>query len=392
MPSVTPDPKNIPESTSYANVISTFQLRDIHLKNRLFFAPMGLDLANRDGTFSDEMQEFYDGIAEGGCGLIVLSNATVSPDSILQPNGLRLYEPFHAESLRAMIASARECDVEVGIQLQHYGGQGVTTYTKGKELLTPSGVASELLKRKDSRYRVREMTQEDIDLVKGQFVHSALLAEWAGARLIQLQASNGYLLSSFLSPHTNQRKDVYGGNAISRARLLIELVAEIREKLKPSTLLSIRLGVDDCLETGGSVPEDFKDVIPLLEQAGIDLIEVSVCIAETFSKLTNVTDDMRELIKKHAKTIKGFSRVPVGFAGLVRSLEEAEQIVANGEADFVGMARALFADNDLIRKTLEGRRDEINWCLWDGKCFKDKHNPRFQRVYCCVNPKYRRPE
>lgn len=90
-------------------------------------------------------------------------------------------------------------------------------------------------------------------------------------------------------------------------------------------------------------------------------------------------------------TIRGFASVPVGFAGLIDGLGDAERIISSGVADFVGMGRALFADNDLIRKTLAGQESTIFRCLWDGQCSKDKFNPKYSRVYCCVNPKYLRP-
>jgi 2,4-dienoyl-CoA reductase-like NADH-dependent reductase (Old Yellow Enzyme family) len=290
------------------------------------------------------------------------------------------------------VQRAQEAQTLVGVQLQHYGGQGVTTYTRGKELLTPSAVPCATLKKKDSRYRVRVMTLEDIEIVKAQFAESARLAELSGTKLIQLQASNGYLLGSFQSPATNLRTDQYGGNTVARGRFLLEVIQAIRAKISSSTMLSLRLGVDDYLGDKGTVATDFETLIPMYEEAGIDLIEASICVADTFSVLTGDAPEVSALLHSATKTIKNYATVPVGFAGLVRSVEQAEEILANGVADFVGMARALFADNDLIIKSLDGRHDEINWCLWDGKCFKDKHNPRYQRVYCCVNPKYKRPE
>ncbi len=380
------------QNLQFQRILTPMRVRDHVLKNRLFFAPMGLDMAGRDGTFSDDLFEFYSGIIAGGCGFLVLSNASVSQESILQPNGLRLYNEAQALSLQKIVQKAKDAGSMVGVQLQHYGGQGVTTYTRGREMLTPSAVPCATLKKKDTRYRVRAMTLEDIEIVKAQFAESARLAELSGTALIQLQASNGYLLSSFQSPVTNLRTDEYGGDRIARGRFLLEVIQAIRAKISPSTLLSLRLGIDDCLPGKGTVATDFQELIPMYEAAGIDLIETSIAVADTFSVLTGESEEVRQLLQDSTKLIKSYSKVPVGFAGMVKSVEQAEEIIANGVADFVGMARALFADNDLLIKTLEGRRDEIHWCLWDGKCFKDKYNPRFHRVYCCVNPKYKRPD
>lgn len=376
----------------FERILSPLKVRGHQLKNRLFFAPMGLDLANRDGTFSEDMTRFYSGIVDGGCGFVLLSNASVSPDSILQPNGLRLHNETQAASLQKIIRYAGQAGAHIGIQLQHYGGQGVTTYTRGKELLTPSGVACAALRKKDSRYRVRAMSEEDIETVKMQFINSARLAEQAGAKLIQLQASNGYLLGSFQSPATNLRTDKYGGNAIARGRFLLEVITGIRRHISHETMLSLRLGVDDYIGEEGTQPHDFEALVPLYQQAGVDFFEISICTADTFSVMSGDSPEVSARMQAASRVIKRYSNVPVGFAGLVKSIEQAEEILRSDTADFVGMARALFADNELLLKTIEGRQEEINWCLWDGKCFKDKHNPRYQRVYCCVNPKYKRPQ
>jgi len=353
---------------------------------------MGIDLADHDGSFSQELSDFYSGIAAGGCGFLILSNATVSRDSILSPRGLRLYEAGHAEALKPFLGTCRDRGIVVGVQLQHYGGQAITTFVRGKPLLTPSAVASNGYRKRDPKYRVREMTIEDIDLVKDQFVRAARLSIDCGAQLIQLQASNGYLLSSFLSPNTNRRVDGYGGSKENRGRFLCEIVRDIRKEIGQEAILSVRLGVDDCIGAGGTVVTDFDTVVPLLEDAGVDLLEVSICTAETFKKLTDGEAGMEAHLHECVRQIKEYARVPVGFAGFVDSLQKAERLIEDGTADLVGMARAIFADNDLVNKTLDGREAQINKCLWDGRCFKDKANPRYSRVYCCVNPKYKRPE
>jgi 2,4-dienoyl-CoA reductase-like NADH-dependent reductase (Old Yellow Enzyme family) len=134
-----------------------------------------------------------------------------------------------------------------------------------------------------------------------------------------------------------------------------------------------------------------QDVIPALEAAGVDMFEASICIADTFSKMGERTQAMLGFEHRQVAKLTSYASVPVGFAGFVASLAEAERLITDRVADMIGMGRALLADNELILKTIEGRQAEINLCLWDGKCFKDKYNPRYQRVYCCVNPKYLRP-
>jgi 2,4-dienoyl-CoA reductase-like NADH-dependent reductase (Old Yellow Enzyme family) len=236
------------------------------------------------------------------------------------------------------------------------------------------------------------MSVDDIVMVQQQFADAARLCRDTGARLVQLQASNGYLLSSFLSPHTNQRIDLYGGDAIARARMVIETVQAVRVALGDDVVLSLRLGIDDGLGESGTQPADLAEVIPLLEDAGVDMIEASFYVADTFHKLAGRTPEMLAKLYAQVAEVRSYCRVPLGFAGFVDGLPACEALLTDGVADMVGMARALFADNDLILKTIEHRDAEIHHCLWDGKCFKDKYNPRFDRVYCCVNPRYLRPQ
>jgi 2,4-dienoyl-CoA reductase-like NADH-dependent reductase (Old Yellow Enzyme family) len=292
--------------------------------------------------------------------------------------------------MKGMFDLARRFDTLVGVQLQHYGGQGTTTLT-GEPVWTPSGIPCKRISRLDPNYSTHEMTIDDIRQVVSEFGQAAALAREAGARMIQLQSSNGYLLSSFLSPYTNKRRDAYGGSEENRARLLLEVVASVREAIGDDCALTVRLNIDDRVGDAGLTPAMLEGTVKALEKAGVNAITCSMCIGETFGDLLTYSADMDRHLQQSVKLVKSFTRLPVGYAGYVGDLHKAESLIADGVADFIGFARALFADNDLIVKTLEGREDEIHRCLWDGECFADKANPAFDRVYCCVNPKYRRP-
>ncbi|MCE2706183.1 MAG: NADH:flavin oxidoreductase [Proteobacteria bacterium] len=378
-------------SFTYPLLFSPITINGITIPNRLYFAPLGIDNANLDGTMSMELENFYVGIAKGGCGLIMMSNCSVSPDSCLNPRGLRLYNTSHANSLKQCIHSVESYGGIFGIQLQHYGAQAVTTYTK-KSLLSPSGYECPIYKKKDPNYTVHKMTLDDINIVKEQFITSAIMSADSGVKFIQLQASNGYLLHSFISPYMNHRNDEYGGSYENRIRILIEIVQGIKARLKNSIILSVRIGVDDGFDYYGIKPNHFKTIIPLLEQCGVDMFAVTISIAETFSVLINKTPQSHHNMINIVKEIKSYATVPIGFAGFNHSLEDSEKILASKSSDLIGMARALFADNNLILKSIDGRSSQINHCLWDGNCFKDKSNPQLDRVYCCVNPSYKRPE
>ncbi|MGN7980287.1 oxidoreductase [Burkholderia sp. 22313] len=375
----------------YSAALSPLRIgRMERVKNRVYFAPMGIDLADDDGSLSEPMLDFYKGMIQGGCGMVVLGNSSIDPSTRLQSRGLCLYTTRHANRIALVIAYGADHDCRVAVQLQHYGAQGNCQHTS-TPLLSPSGIPCRRMQNIDPTYRVRPMDLSDIAIVRAQFVRAAGLARQAGADLVQLQASNGYLLSSFLSPYTNRRTDDYGGTPMRRARLLLEVIDDIRSATGNSLDISIRLGIDDCLGDAGQRPHLLHEVTRALEQAGVAAIMCSISIGETFDRMIHPTPETRRLLLEGVRSIRSTVSIPIGFAGFVGSLSEVETLVADGTTDLVGMTRALFADNDLIRKSVAGQAHLVDACRFDGNCFRDKGNPDLDRVYCCVNPNYRRP-
>lgn len=376
----------------FQHALSPLQLgRSLVLKNRTYFAPMGIDLASVDGSMSEPMARFYEGIINGGCGMVVLGNASVDASTRLQRRGLCLHNEKHARSLAPLIDYGIKYDCPVVVQLQHYGAQGSTECT-GLPLLGPSGVACGRMQRTDPAYRTRPMDLADITTVRRQFAEAAYMALQAGAKLIQLQASNGYLLSSFLSPYTNKREDDYGGTPLRRARLLLEVIEDIQAATGNSLEISVRLGIDDCVGSAGQQPHLLREVVNALERAGVVAIMCSISIGETFGHMMRPTAETRQSLIESVRLIKTYASVPVGFAGFVSTLDQVELNLIDGTADLVGMTRALFADNDLILKSVAEQDHLIYACRFDGNCFRDKSNPQLDRVYCCVNPNYLRPD
>lgn len=359
--------------------------RHLQLKNRVYFAPMGIDLG-RDGCLTEEMFGFYRGIIDGGCAMVVLANSAVDASTRLHSGGLCLYDEQHAECLAPLIDYGRQHACPVVVQLQHYGAQG-NRALGGGVLLAPSRSAPG--KRQPG---VRVMTHADIRAVCSQFAHAARLARQAGSRAVQLQASNGYLLSSFLSPHTNRRTDRYGGSPLRRARLLLEVIEAIAEATQGEVDISVRLGIDDCLGEKGQQPALLEHVVPALQQAGVSALMCSAAVRETFHYMLRADPRVHALLVQGVRHIRELTSLPVGFAGFTCSLAQAEALLDLGVTDLVGMSRALFADNDLVNKSLAGKPGSVNACRFDGNCFRDKSNPRLDRVYCCVNDKYKRPD
>lgn len=375
----------------YSPLFRPFALgKGLTLKNRIFFSSMGVDTAESGGKASDHTIKFYQGIIAGGPGMVLLGNASISPSSRLQERGLGLHNDEHAEALRPLFQYGRAHDCEVAVQLQHYGAQG-RMQSPDQPLLSPSGVVCPGMTSRQPGYKTVAMTLADIKNVRRLYVEAAQRAQQAGARMVQLQASNGYLLSSFLSPYTNLRHDKYGGSPAKRMRLLYEVVDDICTAC-PDLSLSVRLGIDDGFDDKGQYPALIAPEVQPLEKLGVASLSLSMTINETFHLLLRISEAARQRFYKGIATIREATSLPIGFSGFTGDLKQAEYVMQHLNVDLIGMTRALFADNDLIIKTQQGRYSDIHACRFEGNCMKDKANPELDQVYCCVNPKYMRPQ
>lgn len=359
-------------------------------RNRMYFSSLGMDLCNEWGFPGPAFFDVYQSLMDGGCGFGFLGNASVDPDSRYNGRGLKLTSLAHAEALRPLFQAARQRQFPLGVQLQHYGPQA-TPATRNGTVLSPSGTPSASLLSKFPEARTVPMTEAQIFHAIDQFSASAALAQQAGASLIQVQASNGYLVSSFLSPRTNQRDDAWGGTPLKRARLLLSIIEGMRIATGGQVAITVRLGMDDGLGHEGQRAELLGDVVQALEAAGVAAITCSVGISETFPFFFRNKAEALALSRAGCRHLKSLVNIPVGFTGSVADVAEANQIIASGDADFVGFGRPMLADNHFIAKQLDGRGHEVNRCKGDAFCFRDKKEPMAARVYCCVNPAYQRP-
>ncbi|WP_085579962.1 MULTISPECIES: NADH:flavin oxidoreductase [unclassified Pseudomonas] len=359
-------------------------------KNRLYFSSLGMDLCDGNGFPRPEFFKVYQSLMYGGSGFGFLGNASVDAEARYNGRGLRLTSPAHAEALRPLFEAARQRDFPLGVQLQHYGPQALPS-AQG-EILTPSGIASPAILKAFPEARAVAMTHTQILRCIDQFAAAALHAQQAGAALIQIQASNGYLVSSFLSPRTNRREDEWGGSPLKRARLLLAIVDGIRRATGDRVPVTVRLGIDDGLGEDGQQAVLLGDVVVALEAAGVAAITCSTGVSETFPFFFKNKDKALAMSREGCRYLKGFVRIPMGFTGSVSGVAQANEIIGCGDADFIGFGRAMLADNRFVAKELAGRDAEVTRCRGDAFCFRDKKDPMAERVYCCVNPDYRRPE
>jgi 2,4-dienoyl-CoA reductase-like NADH-dependent reductase (Old Yellow Enzyme family) len=229
--------------------------------------------------------------------------------------------------------------------------------------LSPSEVQLELM---GNFGKPRAMTEDDIqDLIK-RFGRSARLCKDAGFSGVQIHSAHGYLLSQFLSPKINQRKDQWGGSLENRARLLRAIIAEIRQQVGSGYPIGVKLNSAD-FQKGGFTLEECVQVAQWLGEDGIDLLEISGGTYEQLSLIGVEPTDVRESTRKreayfieYAKSIKDAAKIPLMVTGGFRSREVMENAIRDGEVDLVGLARPLCTQTDCSKQLIDGTLDQLD--------------------------------
>ena len=237
------------------------------LANRFVRSATYEGLAAADGACTFPLLVKMAELAEGGVGLIITSHAFVSPEGRARPRQLGIHTDAMIPGLRNMTEAVHEKGGRIVVQLAHAGAEADPGGT-GLEVLGPSAIA------KPDAAVSREMGAADLSRIGEAFGEAALRAKTAGFDGVQIHAAHGYLLSQFLSPHFNKRRDSYGGSLENRARLLLEVAAVVRAGTGTDLAVLVKINADDFLEDGFRQDEMVR-VSQMLEAGGVDAIEIS---------------------------------------------------------------------------------------------------------------------
>jgi 2,4-dienoyl-CoA reductase (NADPH2) len=325
------------------------------IPNRLAKAAMEENLADADHAPSDRLIRLYGAWAEGGVGLVITGNVMVDRRAMTGPGGVVLESAQHQERFSRWAQAARAGGAQVWMQINHPGRQMPAAL--GQDTIAPSAVAMDLGNFSRQFTPPREMTDADIAQVKARFVQAAVLAEQAGFTGVQIHAAHGYLFSQFLSPLTNKRQDRWGGPLENRARILTDVVKEVRAAVGPDFAVAVKLNSAD-FQRGGFTPDDAKQVVSLLNPLGVDLIELSGGSYEA-PAMHGQARDGRTLAREayfleFAKDIAAVARMPIMVTGGIRRLPVAEQVLSSG-IDMVGIGTAIALNPGLPREWKSGQ-------------------------------------
>jgi 2,4-dienoyl-CoA reductase-like NADH-dependent reductase (Old Yellow Enzyme family) len=324
------------------------------IRNRVVFLAHETGFAE-NGLPTERDVEYYRARARGGVGLIIGPSSMLVHPSASNPMYATGYDPEIIPRLQQIANACHQYDTKVFAQLQHTGGEDSGEHAM-HETWAPSAVPSEFGYEMPKR-----MEKSDIDEVIVGFAKTAEHVKRGDLDGIELKAGHDGLLRQFLSPKYNTRDDEYGGSVENRVRLLNEVIEAIRDRVGDSFPLGVRLTLDE-MEAGGY---DYDYAVKVMKNLhpGIDFLDSDIA---TISKL-HVTDAPMHAPLGYTKEYYGGARshldVPVIASGRINDLTTGNDILGDGQADFIGMCRQLIADADTVRKARRGDDDEITHCI-----------------------------
>ena len=342
------------------------EINGLVLPNRLVRSATWEGLATPDGACTDQLVAFVSHLAEGGIGLIISSFTYVLEGGRGLPQMCGLHRDDNIPGYRTLTPAVHERGGKIALQLVHAGAQTRTKWIEGHTPLAPSAVEDRTYKTKP-----REMSQEEIEEIVEAFGQAARRGVEAGFDAIQLHGAHGYLLSQFMSPHSNRRTDSYGGTVENRARFICEVHQRVRQTVGPALPVMIKMNCDD-FSPGGAGAEDWIYLGSKLAELGIDAIEVSGGTPVS-GKLGSMRRGIGKMDKEayflpQVREIRHAVDVPLFLVGGLRSPQLLEQILSEGTVDYFSMSRPFIREPHLVKRWQDGdltkaRCISCNLCL-----------------------------
>jgi NADPH2 dehydrogenase len=325
-------------------LFTPIDIGNVTIKNRLMMAPMQQRQGTEEGYATEHHIHHYSERAKHGVGMVIIESTAISKNGRLFNDDIGIYTDEHIRPLKNVVNAIHQHNTPAFIQLCH-GGRKSFPETDEK-IQAPSSIAF------DEYYGTPlEMSIEDIEEVKLQFIDAAKRSVKAGFDGIELHAAHGYLLHQFLSPLSNHREDQYGGNLENRVRLLEEMLDGVRREIGNKYPIQIRFSASDYSE-GGLDADQIGKALKILEPLGVDAVHVS-----SGGLLSIQPPDVYPGYQvPYAETIKKYVSVPVMAVGLIHTIELAEKVINDKQADCIAIGRPLLEYPDFIQKWSEELR------------------------------------
>ncbi|HQR03071.1 MAG: FAD-dependent oxidoreductase [Proteobacteria bacterium] len=390
-------------SKPLSSLLAPGRIGSLELRNRIFMTPMGSNLAEKDGYLNDRIKAYYEARARGGAALLIMGSVSISwPIGSANANQVAISDDRFIPGFQDLANRIHGHGCRIAVQLQHAGVVALNDTAAGRPLLVPS-VPKEstsdmgpLLTQEEiammavpfttptAKVHYQVATEEDLAWVISQFADAAERAKRAGLDAVEIHAGHGYLISAFLSPSSNRRTDRWGGSLENRARLLVEVVRAVRERVGKDFTVWCRIDGVEFLKLEGITSADACAAAQMAEAAGVDALNVSAyadpdrSVGYSEAHATHIPGKF----VPYAAAIKKSVNIPVITAGRLEP-EVADELIRRGEIDFITMGRKLLADPDLPNKLKQGKAHQIRPCIYCYTCisriFVGEH------VRCAVN-------
>ena len=359
---------------NYKNLLSPIRIGSVEVKNRIVMSPMGDGYSTDDGDVTEEMIAYYSERAKNGVGLIIIGTTSVEHHEGTKPCQHSIYREGHLRGVKRLAEGLHRFGTRVFVQLCHAGRQG-NVAAIGHVPYAPSAVAM------PGGVTPQELSIEQIKKIEQNFIFAAGICKRAGMDGVELHSGNGYLLNEFLTPYVNKRTDEYGGSLKNRTRMIRNIIKGIRETCGAFPI-SVRLSVEEGVP-GGLVTEDMCEIAALLESWGVNMINVSAGLGESQHLMMADNRYPQGYLLPSAEKLKNSLKIPVAVAGRMRELSFADKAIAEGKADMAIFGRPFNADPAFVRKTLEGKADEVRPCISCGLCHTTSADGG---IRCSMNP------
>ncbi|ARU89100.1 NADPH-dependent 2,4-dienoyl-CoA reductase [Pseudomonas sp. M30-35] len=357
----------------YPNLLAPLDLGFTTLKNRTLMGSMHTGLEEKPGGF-ERMAAYFAERARGGVGLMVTGGIGPNVEGGVYSGAAKLTTVEEAEQHKIVTRAVHEADGKICMQILH----------AGRYAYSPKSVAPSAIQAPINPFKPTELDEEGIEKQIQDFVTCSMLAQQAEYDGVEIMGSEGYFINQFLAAHTNQRTDRWGGSYENRMRLPVEIVSRVRQAVGPNFIIIYRLSMLDLIE-GGSTWEEIVQLAQAIEKAGATLINTGIGWHEARIP-TIATKVPRAAFTKVTAKLRGSVSIPLITTNRINTPEIAEQVLAEGDADMVSMARPFLADPDFVNKAAQGRADEINTCIGCNQACLD-HTFGGKLTSCLVNPR-----
>jgi 2,4-dienoyl-CoA reductase-like NADH-dependent reductase (Old Yellow Enzyme family)/thioredoxin reductase len=371
----------------FPNLFSPITLGSMKLNNRFVIPPMATNLANEDGTVSQGLIDYWVARAKGGWGLLILEFTAIDPLGKVGPCHPCLWSDKFIDGLKKLTGAVHKYGAKMAVQLSHTGRQTTQAIIDipGVQPVSASPIPCPL----DGEIP-RELSLEEIYALIERFGDASVWAREAGFDAIEIHGAHGYLLAQFMSEYSNKRTDEFGGSLENRLRFPIEAIQNVRRKIGPSFPLLFRMSGEERVPGGRTVNES-RVVAHLIEEAGVDGIDVSVGVAGSAQYIIASTAVPPGFLLSVSQEIKQAVSVPVIAVGRINHPLLAEDAIKAGKADLIAWGRPSLADPELPNKVAAGQLDEICPCIYCSQgCLRTfpypgKPLPKWG-VTCLLNP------